>query len=72
MFLRKTHTKGMLAKFPTRPEEDAGRKVPESREGAEQVSRQERGQSTEGIRTDQSIEKGSRQKRAGARTCGLR
>ena len=30
LFWRETHTKGLSARFPTRPEEDEGRKVPES------------------------------------------
>ena len=45
LFWRKTHTKGLRARLPTRPEEDEERKVPES---AEETSRQNRAeQSTE-------------------------
>ena len=47
LFWRETHTKGLCARFPTRPEEDEGMKDPES---------------TEVDRTDQSTEQESRQK----------
>ncbi len=47
LFWRESHTKGLHARFPTRPEEDEGKKVPESRKGdsqekTEQTIRQKR------------------------------
>ena len=57
----KTHTKGFLARFPTRPEEEKGRKVPERREGGSQQKEAEdtravgkRRYNREVDRTDQS------------------
>ena len=50
LFWRETHTKGLCVRLPTKPEEDEGRKVP---------------QTTEVSRTNQSTEKGSQQERAG-------
>ena len=60
-FGAKPTQKAYAQNFP--PEEDKGRKVRESTE----VDRRD-----QGIKTDQSTEQGSRQKRAGARTYGLR
>ena len=57
LFWRETHTKGLRARFPTSPEEDEGRKVPERKKGVRR-----RNQNREGSRTDQLREQGSRQK----------
>ena len=46
LFWREIHTKGLRARFPMRPEEDEGRKVPESTE----VDRREQAKEVGGSR----------------------
>ena len=62
LFWHETPTKGLRARFPTRPEEDEGR----------QETDQSTQQNKTVYRTGESVEQGSRQKRAGTRACGLR
>ena len=76
LFWRKTHTKGLRTRFPTRPEEDEGRKIPGRTEvNRTSQSREETREETRAVgRTDQSTEVGGRwrSREAAARTCGLR
>ena len=59
LFWCEIHTKGLRAKFPTRPEEDEGRKVPVSKEGGRtKRTEQGNGKSTAVSRREQSTEVG--------------
>ena len=64
LFWRETCTKGLCARFATRPEEDEGRKVPET-VGRREQSRER--QSAEGSKRDQSTEQVSPEMRVGQR-----
>ena len=65
LFLHETHTKGLCTRSPTRPEENEGRKVPETSQQESEVKR--RTQSAEGSQRDQSTEQVSQEMRVGQR-----